>query len=235
METDAYRRAAIVVASLERQSADDILERLPETQARAIRDELVLLDELIPSERDDAIREFLETRPSDHVSVDAEIPRELESLNPASQLTAGPLVGNSSLDDLLAQDDESIALAVMHERTSVVAALLAAVPGKRAAAVLRRLPTDLQSRVVTVLNLGVASNPVAVDIIADQICDKQAELIADQRLGMHHRDALQAIFDELTPEERIEMLCDLEKENPVLAQRLTPKEMLGATTAIANP
>ena len=221
MDANVYRRAAMIVSSLDRQSADEVLERLPEDQSQAIRDQMISLNELSPSERDRVIDDFLRaradvdpnTRPFGHST-------NSSTWSAVSQGNPAPLVTTSSFQELLLQEDDVIATAIAYERTSVVAGLLNAMPGKRAASVLRRLPVKLQSRAVAALNLGITTKQPMIDVVSDKICDKQAESNATVQLSMHHRDALQAIFDELSSEERAKMLGDLEQEHPMLAQRL---------------
>lgn len=220
MEKNPYRQAAIVIASLTRESADAVLDRLPEAHARAVRDELVRIDVVEPNEQESAIGEIVSMRQACQDSYDSEPSREIEDADVTCHEPPPRAVGGSFLDDLLVQDDTSIACALVHERTSVVAALLGAVPGKRAASILRQFPDDLQARVVTALNFRAAANQLAVEVVADRLCDRHAEFVGAQRLGLQHNDALQAIFDELTEEERAEMLRGIEKENPMLAQRL---------------
>lgn len=230
MDDNVYRRAAMIVSSLDRQAADEVLDRLPPEQSQAIRRELIALDECDHAERDRAIDDFLRTAEREEfttLAIDfnddlspkaAAAPSRPESPRPAS-----------SLQDLLRQSDETIAAALVHERASVGAALLNAIPGRRAASILGRLPVKQQSRIVAVLNLGVSARPEVLEVVADAICDKQAQLATSDKLGMHHHDALQAIFDQLSPEERARMLDDLEHENPLLAQRLRASQAKGAT------
>ncbi len=218
---NAIRRAAIIVSSLDRDAADAVLDRMSEEQSRAIRDELIELDQLPEQERKGAIDEFF---------VAQQATMELGGIATATaEPAASPM--NESMVDLLKYDDTVIASAVMHERASVATALLGALPGKRAAGVLRLLQPALQSRVVSLLNAGVSPHARAVDAIANQICDQRSELHFDQQLREQHQDALQAIFDELSPEERRTMLNDISQENPLLAQRL---KQTGSASPIRN-
>ena len=170
----AYRRAAIVVASLDRASADSLLERMPEERARAIRDEIMRLDELPTPERQATIDAFLVTQHTDanpDLSIDSVMiaTAATEELTP-DQSGENAVEQTNTITELLNHDDESIASEILHERTSVIAALLSFVPGKRGAAILRLLPSERQAQIVRCLNAGVAPGGVAISLIAEQIC-----------------------------------------------------------------
>ncbi len=52
------RQIALIVDQLDRSSADALLERLPESHERAVRDEMIALDTVDENERDQVTREF---------------------------------------------------------------------------------------------------------------------------------------------------------------------------------
>lgn len=229
--SNVYRRAALIVASLDRAAAQEVINRMPDEQAYAIRQELVSIQSTDTGERELEVARFLASNRAPDLangrddSADSFVPSSsLEAaISPAANAVSPeesvPAVG-ASLSDLLKQSDESIATHLMHERSSVVAALLSACPRNRAAGVLRELPAIVQSRVLVLLNLGVRTKSRWVEIVADVICDRHAETAPSPALNSSHQDALQAIMNELTPAEREQMLSDLEKENPMLAKRL---------------
>ena len=220
MGNDAYRRAALIIASLDRNAADAVIDRMPDKQARAIRDELIAIHSLNASEQEAEIQAFLASNRSEALENITKQPSSPESLQWGASTAHAAPAANSSLHDLLQHTDEEIASNVMHERTSVVTAIVHALPKDRAAGVLRLLPANLQSRVIEQLNLGICTSPSVVDVIADCVCDRQAELDSSPRLNAGHQDALQAIMNELSPAERRHMIHDLERQNPLLAQRL---------------
>lgn len=223
MRHDAYRRAAIIIASLDREAADEVIDRMPDDQARAIRNELVAIQSLNAGEQEAEIQAFLA---SGNSGASEQLGIPMSRLAPtewSEPILRSSLEANSSLHDLLQHSDDQIAVNVMHERTSVVAAMACALPNDRAAGVLRLLPAKLQSRVLEQLNLGICTDPSVVDVIADRVCDRQAETDSSPRLNTGHQDALQAIMNELSSAERRQMIRDLERENPMLAQRLQAK------------
>ena len=56
---NGFRRAAMIIASLDRQAADELLDRLPDGQAAAIRNEILTMPESDTDERQAVIRDFL--------------------------------------------------------------------------------------------------------------------------------------------------------------------------------
>lgn len=222
---NAYRRAAIVVSSLDRNAADDLLERLPADQARAIRDELVLLDDPNQDEQLHAIEDYLQPTSIVDEPAFGDSTSECDDMVASQTDAADSFVTHAAtpvLTELLAQSDESIADALKYERASVVSALLHSLPQKRAAGILRQLHPQLQWRVMSNLNQGQRSSLHLIEIIADRICEKQATRI-DPKANESQEDALKAIFSELSLDEQREMLRSLAVENPMLAQRLVPK------------
>ena len=211
-KNEVYRRTALILAGLDSCAIDAVIDRLPEQHAAAIRHELMTLDQLDPEEQNEAIAAFVARQETPEVA-------NVSTPNVAPDRLMPP--AGSALSDLLAQNDEAIAMHLYHERSSIAAALVNAFPKDRAAGTLRHLPAAMRSRVLIQLNLGVQTKSHVVEMLADRICDRQAYL--DQgKLNASHQDALQAIMDELSPEERLQMLKDLEKENPLLARRLNP-------------
>lgn len=218
---NVYRRAAIVVASLERGMADDLLERMPDEQSRAIRDELVLIEELNREEQNAVISEYLNAPSESNSPLDSQA---LWNSPSAPNVEKSVDAGSEVLNELLEQSDVTIANAITHERSSVVSALLHRLPEKRAAGILRQLHPSLQWRVLSNLNQGRMVAVEIVEVIADRICEQQATRRSDTSESEAHRDALQAIFNELSRDEQREMLRSLAAENPLLAQRLVPAE-----------
>ena len=199
MSNNVYRRAALVVASLDRVAAQEVITRMPEDQANRIRQELTTLNATDTGERELEVARFLATNRASDLPSDRD--HAAEHLVPSTTMRQAPTLADNSvpapgasLDDLLKQPDETIATHLMHERSSVVAALLSASPRHRAAGVLRELPPAMQSRVLVLLNLGVRTKSQWVEIIADVTCDRHAETVTPA-VNASHQDALQAIMN----------------------------------------
>src|SRR5581483_9328663 len=64
-KSHSLRKAAILVASLETEMADKLLEQMPEEQAAPVRRMVVDLGELDPREQDNVINEFFKIGPTE--------------------------------------------------------------------------------------------------------------------------------------------------------------------------
>jgi|GEM_PF-5433168 len=209
---NAFRQAALVVAKLDRDAADDLLERMPDEHARAIRDELAFLDDTDANDAEHVIEEFLETTGGKAETIlDSETERHATLPIPVQ-------CSSTSLAELTRHDDEKIAEAIRYERATIVAALLRSMPQRQAAKVLQRLPPSTQWLVLNHLNRGQLANETIVEVIADRIC----ELLSQARMESVEPqiDALHGIFCELDNRQQESMLQTLEVEQPMLAQRL---------------
>ena len=209
---NAFRQAALVVAKLDRDAADDLLERMPDEHARAIRDELAFIDDADANDAEHVIEDFLETAVScEEAVLDVETERLATFPIPTQS-------SSTSLEELTRYDDAKIAEAIRYERATIVAALLRSMPQKRAANVLQLLPPSTQWLVLNHLNRGQLASVAVVEVIADRIC----ELLSPVRVESVEPqiDALFGIFRELDASEQNSMLQSLEMEQPMLAQRL---------------
>lgn len=213
----------MVVVSLDRHTADKLLDRLPAQEADGIRAQIMSLSTLESEEHDAAIHNFLHPV-APEVAFESSQSSELEQQDfqrkTAGFDSSGNVGDESSIKELSRVDNESIAMAIHHERISIMVALLVSLPRDRGAAVLRLLPQEKQTQIVAVMSTGVRANQEAVTAIADIICEQHAAMQTQPTPNDQHHDALQAILSELSPQERHTMLQGLEKENPVLAQRL---------------
>ena len=127
---------------------------------------------------------------------------------------------SSSIRDLLGHSNQALASAIAYERATTIAAFLSAIPGDRAAGILKLLTVEMRTRVLAILDAGVDANPKVIEAVAEWICDHLADSSMEPTVGLRHRSALKAILDEFSAEERTAMLEDLANENPMLARRL---------------
>ncbi len=211
---NTYRQAALVVVNLDRNAADALLDRLPPTQAQAVRDEILLLEELSDSETHQAIDSFLSSSASPSpADCETEVSSSSNDAIPCPKET---FVGSSTVNELLQNEDTKIAEVLRHERAAIVAAMLRCLPQSRAANLLRLLPTNFRVRVFAQLNSCQSAPEKLVDVVADRICEQLASVldVTDQV------DALLGIFKELPADEQKEMLVSLESEDPNLARKL---------------
>lgn len=166
---DGLRKAALLLAGLDRASADAILGALGPDQARRLRQAVVRLDEIDPAEQRRVIEEFLRAGPgrlreqSSGVELDEGLARRL-GLSPAKPPAAH---GDQPRDEtggetggqprgraappfgfLYDAETEKLAGLLSAERPQTIAVVLSHLPADRAAGVLGRLPADVQADVL---------------------------------------------------------------------------------------
>ena len=211
----------MVIASLDRRAADAILERLPTAQSDSIRRTIMSLSELDHDEQRRAIRDFIE--PSERTQEAALSEFSVTPDTAECETGSGDNTRtntDSPVRALQKLSDQAIAACVYHERVATIAALVAMLPGKRAAHILRLLDPTKQSQILNALGQGMTPNPLVVDTMARFIVDQNSADAAVPSLGPKHRDALQAILDDVSKEEQKAMLGNLALTNPLLARRL---------------
>ena len=210
----------MVIASLDRKAADTMLQRLPSNQADAIRRAIMSLSDLDHREQQAAIRDFL-TQPVGKDQAKQPAERAVVDDRPISEpvRSASPAV-----QELQTLSDDAIAEGIYHERIATICAVVAVLPGRRAARIIRQLDPEKQPRVLNALGQGIVPNAPAVEVAARHIADHYAQ---SAKLGLQHRDALQAILDEVGAEEQQKMLEDLARTNPLLAKRLGWQQYAG--------
>ena len=166
---DGLRKAALLLAGLDRASADAMLGALGPDQARCLRQAVVRLDEIDPAEQQEVIEEFLRAGPRrprrepSGVELDEGLARRLglvpakssaacedEPLNGRRGEAAGESRGPAAPPFGFLHDAETEKLAglLAAERPQTIAVVLSHLPAERAAGVLGRLPPDVQADVL---------------------------------------------------------------------------------------
>lgn len=204
----------MVVASLDRNAADAILDRLPDQQASAIRQAMVSLPE-DEQEQQEAIRTFLDPQP---------VAQDLESSNSVPDQRDFHATSDESasvLAPLAYLDPRTIATCLQHERASTISALLRSMPGKQAAIVLESMESKKRIRILNNLAQGKRGHAPAVHAAARQLlnlCQLPTHVPAEHDTTKQEplRDLLSALDDQ----QQGELLSDLAESNPLLASRL---------------
>jgi len=134
-EIDVIRKAAVLVASLERDAADVLLEQLEPAQAESIRHAVMSMPEIDGREEAETIREFLGAR-------NGSFNGRAESGDP-SLATTEPTA--SKLDQA---SDQLIADCLSDEMPQTIAVALSQLPAQRASEVVTHLPAHVQTQVL---------------------------------------------------------------------------------------
>ena len=195
---DNLRKVALLVASLESETAERLLEQLPPERAEAVRQTLTGLADVDPRERRAVIRDFL--------SADGREPSELLSLTApvnahvgpgAVRRNARPASVTSALADresagggrpIERASERLIAECLADELPQAIAVALAQLPTERASEVVGYLPAPVQTQVLERL---VELDPAA-SLDAPEIRDEFQNWLNQQIARSLHRAELAA-------------------------------------------
>jgi len=132
---DVIRKAAVLVASLERDAADVLLDQLEPVQADSIRHAVMSMPDIDGREEAATIREFLGARMGSVSNLD----ESGDSMSPTSEQTA------SKLDQA---SDQLIADCLSDEMPQTIAVALSQLSAQRASEVVTHLPANVQTQVL---------------------------------------------------------------------------------------
>jgi len=161
------RKAAIVLTSLPRREAADVLSQLSEMELSAIVTELTRLARVRPDERRSAVEEFAH-RVADH-------DRGLHALSrsvPLAARTADASSRDSSLAFLRTCEPKATAKELLHERPQAAAVILAQLPRPAAMVILTHLPPETQ--------LEIVRRMAALDEVESEVVSELAHGLAER-------------------------------------------------------
>ncbi len=174
--TDRFRRAAILIASLDEPLADQLLSELPPVEAARVLAEAEALDALDPEEQADVLAEFRRlSRGRVTAATSSAVEFEYSGRNDASheQVRAAdfapaiePAASAKSLSDA---DAAGMAELLADEHPQIVAAALSRLSDEQGAAVFAALPEDLQAQTLQRLAALAPADEEAVLAVESQL------------------------------------------------------------------
>ncbi len=150
--TETLRKAAVLVASLDRDTADALLDQMPSEQAAQIRQMIIGIDTVSASEAHTAIEDFLGVTASDEDTYvgNSDVETTFGSAITSPHTAAEPVPQTSrGLDEHLANaSDKSLVELLSDEQSQTIAVVLARVSAERASGIVARLPIEKQADVL---------------------------------------------------------------------------------------
>lgn len=183
MNNDAFRKAAILISSLDPNSADALLEQMDSEQAARIRNAIMEMDSPSEEEQHLVMQEFLgrkseELAESDGgVELDLSFERAPADPNERSLPSATQPSDSAYFCHLEEADIDSLAQLLTAEHPQTTAVVIAHLSPARAAEVIGRLPTDSQTDVL--LRVARLEN-TSPDVIRD-IEEEMRALLANRQ------------------------------------------------------
>jgi flagellar motor switch protein FliG len=199
MSTENLRKVALLVASLDRDAADRLLDQLPADRAQAVRHAVFGLVHVDRGEQQSVIRDFLNEDSREHAeSAIVAIPMPESTTRPARRRAAArstlqatapgegePETGARPIERA---SERLIAECLSDEMPQTIAVALAQLPTERASEVVAHLPATLQTQVLERL---VELDP-ASSLDAPEIRDEFHHWLNEQISRSLHRAELAA-------------------------------------------
>jgi flagellar motor switch protein FliG len=153
----ALRKAAILIASLDRDSASGMLDQMPDEQAQLIRETIDELGPIDPLEQSEVIEEFFRISPlmpekmPPGIELAGSLARRLAMSQPDDDLnspyrTSLPAAGKP-FEQFRHTDCTSLAELLEREQPQIAAVVISHLPAERAAQLLAELPSTMQADV----------------------------------------------------------------------------------------
>ncbi len=223
------RRAAILVASLDRATADAMLQALGPEQARRVRQAMVDLEQIDPREQQKVIEEFFRAGPGlprDYppgVELDGRLARKLatsqppHATGPASRATPADAPPFRFLHDAEAQ---KLARVLCGELPQTIALVLSHLPPEQAGGVLARLQPGLQVDVIRRLVDLEETDPEILREVEQALESRLSQQVHMQRRRVAGLKALSGILEASGDQVADQILDNLAAHDRPLADRL---------------
>ena len=151
--TEALRKAAVLVASLDRDTADALLDQMPDEQSAKIRQMIMGIDTVPDIEAHATIEDFLDVTKTDDDTYDLiDVPDESLidlTLNASPSPVDSASEERPGLDEHLENaSDASLVELLRDEQSQTIAVVLARLSAERASGIVAKLPIEKQADVL---------------------------------------------------------------------------------------
>jgi flagellar motor switch protein FliG len=216
----ALRWVAIVVASLDRDGADQLLERLPDAQAEVVRNAILSLDDLQPDEEAEVIEGFLQDRLP---ACETDDPQPVDALLRDVPEDERPRIDDppaESAPPWQALSDEQLADFLQHERAATIAVILHRVDFERAASIVNLLPCQQQAPVLRALSKAGVPGAGVLDAVQSELSVYAARLRVSASENESRVARVRSLLSKIDQPSRQAMLSQLAGGDLILARRL---------------
>lgn len=231
------RKAAVLVSSLDRRTADAVLDQMDAKEAQLVREAMVRLETIDPKEQQRVIEEFLGTGPSRKPTEDAGV--ELDpGLARRLQMPATPPRPSRSAPAQRAADGDTkpfrflqqaecdnLVRLLFHERPQTIALVLSHLPPRQAGDVLVRLPADTQAEVCRRLIDLEETDPIILEEVEQALQARLVEPVNMERRRVAGLSAVTGILEASTDDVGMQILDNLSSHDHGLAAQLSPEQI----------
>jgi flagellar motor switch protein FliG len=227
------RKAAILVACLDRAAADAVLEQLPPDQAQRVRQAVVVLDEIPDNEQQRVVDEFFRLGPQSSpqqpygIELGGRLAREIGSKRSTLAAKGAVSAGAKSKPfvRLREAEDEKLVRLLAGERPQTIALVLSHLSARQAAGVLARLQPNLQTEVVRRLVDLEETDPIVLQEVEQALESRLSRQVPMQRRRVAGLEAIGGILEASESDVRLQILDNLSARDQTLVERLIPPPM----------
>ena len=219
---ETIRKAAILITTLDQETADQLLEQMTPEQAQLVRNAAMDLGNFSSLETSEVIEEFLESNPK---SAGVEIEQSLaDKLVEASQLVdvdhSPPSEEEPPFLFLRETETDTLTEFLRWEHPQTIAVVLSHLPANQGMDVLVHFPDQLQSQILQRMISLEQTNPTVVHRIEQELERVFAEQIQSNQEAPAGLVAVQAILKQADAHHRQHLLKNLSSQD---RQRLLEK------------
>ncbi len=252
---DGLRKAAILVFSLDRRTADLVLERMGPEQARQVRQAMVEMEAVDPKEQGQVLEEFRRRGPlaaekyPPGIELDDRLARKLAAGTPGPAVEEPEPAAPKPPPFRFLRDAEidKLVKVLAGERSQVVALVLSHLPPETAGNVLARLAPAVQADVIRRLVDLEETDPEILRDVERGLERRLSEQVRMQRRRVAGLAAVSAILQAAEPRVGMQILENLAQHDRRLVEKLSPgrfefsdlmeadDDTLATTIAAADP
>ncbi len=233
LSSAGIRKAAILVACLDRAAADAVLEQLGPADAQRVRQAVVVLEDVPDNEQRLVVDEFFRLGPraaageSTGVELRGRLAEEIGYAPSATtaKRAAGGGQRSAPFVRLRETEDEKLARLLAGERPQTIALVLSHLSARQAGGVLARLQANLQTEVVRRLVDLEETDAAVLEEVEQALESRLLRQVPMQRRRVAGLQAIGGILEASDGEVRLQILDNLAAHDGTLAERLSPPPM----------
>ena len=223
------RKAAIFVASLDRASADRVLEEMEPQQAQLVRQAILDLGPIDPKDQREVLAEFRRraSRTAPEPVVGVEIDETLaKKFVPSTLAPSAPIPAQRPSDPpfrfLREAEADNLVRVLLPERPQTIALVLSHMPPEHAGNVLARLPSKLQVDVIRRLVDLEETDPEILEEVERGLKSRLSEQVRIERRRVAGLPAVAEILEACQEQVGMQILDNVSLHDRSLAEKLGP-------------
>jgi flagellar motor switch protein FliG len=225
------RKAAILVASLDREHAELLIRQMSPQQADALRQAVDALGEIDPVEQNEVLEEFFRIGPllpdkqPSGIELDRGLPAQLAASSPTGAIPLGEShTGHAAVPFRFLHEASAQSLSpfLAREHPQTIAVVISNLPSDRAADILASLPSDLQIEVARRLVDLDETDPEVLREVERGLESWLCEQVRGNRRRAAGLTALNNILGAASPRTKQHILSNLARHDRPLSNTTTP-------------